>query len=68
MRSTWWDQSARARAKPHLGETDCINSVGPILAMSKQRLGQANSVGPTAYLGETKITAIGNREFAGPSR
>ena len=25
-------------------------------------------MGPIAYLGETKITAIGNREFARPSR
>ena len=66
-RSTRWDRCARARAKPHLGETDNMNLVR-ISAVSKQRLGQANSVGPTVYLGEIKITAIGNREFAGPSR
>ena len=49
-------------------ETNCMNSVKPTSAISKRRLGQANSVGPTAHLGETEITAIGNREFAGPSR
>ena len=34
----------------------------------KQRVGQANSVGLISYLGGTKIIAIGNREFASPSR
>ena len=65
--TTRWDRCARARAKPHLGEADCLNSVRPISAKSKQRVGQANSVGPIAYLGGTKIIAIGNKEFASPS-
>ena len=56
------------RVKPHLGLTDYINSMRLILVMSKQRVGQANSVGPTTYIGETEIIAIGNREFASPSR
>ena len=34
----------------------------------KQGVGQANSVGPIAYLGGTENIAIGNREFASPSR
>ena len=55
-------------AKPHLNEIDCVNSVKPVSAISKQKLGQANSVGPTAYLGETEITTIGNKKFAWPSR
>ena len=45
-----------------------MNPVGPISAMRKQRVGQANSVGPIAYFGETIIIATGNREFARPSR
>ena len=40
----------------------------PILAKSKQRVGQANSVGPITYLGGTEDIATGNREFASPSR
>ena len=56
------------RVKPKLGLTDYTNSVRPILVISKQRVGQANSVGPTAYFGETEIIATGNREFASPSR
>uniref|UniRef100_M8AYU3 Uncharacterized protein n=1 Tax=Aegilops tauschii TaxID=37682 RepID=M8AYU3_AEGTA len=36
--------------------------------MSKQRVGQANSVEPIAYFGETDIIITGNREFARPSR
>ena len=52
-RSTRWDQFARFREKPHLGETDCTNTVRPISAISKQRLGQANSVGLIAHFGET---------------
>ena len=32
-----------------------MNSVRPISAISKQRLGQGNSLGPIAYLGETEI-------------
>ena len=63
-----WDRFARVRAKPHLDETDCMNSVRPISTMRKQRVGQANSVGLIAHLGETKIITIGNREFARPSR
>jgi hypothetical protein len=66
--TTRWDRCARARAKPHLGETDCLNSVWPISAKSKQRVGQANPVGPIAHFDESEIIAIGNREFAGPSR
>jgi hypothetical protein len=53
--TTRWDRCARARAKPHLGVTDCLNSVRPISATSKQRVGQANSVGPIAHFGETKM-------------
>ena len=30
----------------NLGRTDYTNSVGPILVIDKQRVGQANSVGP----------------------
>ena len=67
-RSTRWDRCARVKAKPHLGVTDCMKSVRPISAMSKQRLGPANSVGQTAYLDETEITAIGKKEFARPSQ
>ena len=62
--STRWDQCARVREKPHLGETDHMNSVRPISVISKQRLGQANSVGPIAHFGETKMLRKGNREFA----
>ena len=49
--STRWDRCSRASAKPHLGVTDCMNSVRSISAMSKQRVGQANSVGPIAHFG-----------------
>ena len=42
------------RAKPHLGETDFLNSVRPISAMSKQRVGQENSVGPITHFGKTE--------------
>ena len=48
--------------------TDYTNLVEPILVISKQRVGQANSMGPIAYLGETEMIAVGNREFASPSR
>ena len=34
----------------------------------KQNVGQANSVGPIAYLGGNENIATGNREFASPSR
>ena len=34
----------------------------------KLRFDQANSVGPIAYLGGTENIAMGNREFASPSR
>ena len=67
-RLTQWDRCARVRAKPHLGETDCVNLVRPISTKSKQRVGQVNSVGPIAYLGGTEITVVGNKEFTGPSR
>ena len=66
--STRWDRCARVRVKRYLGWTDYTNSVGPIRVISKQRVGQANSVGPISYFGETEINAIGNREFASPSR
>ena len=66
--STRWDQWARVRIKPHLDLTDYTNSVRSILLISKQRVGQANSVGPIAYLGGTENITIGNREFASPSR
>ena len=62
------DEIDLVREKPHLDVTDCVNSVGPISAMSKQRVGQANSVGLIAHFGETKIITTGNREFARPSR
>ena len=67
-RSTRWDRHARVRVKPQIGLTDYTNSVRLILVISKQRVGQANSVGPIAYLGGAEIIAIGNREFASPSR
>ena len=44
-----------------------MNSVRPISAKSKQRVGQTNSVGPIAHFGETEIIATGNREIARPS-
>ena len=66
--ATRWDRCARARAKPHLGENGCMNSVRPISAKSKQRVGQANSAGPIAHFGETEIVTIGNKDFARPSR
>ena len=66
--STRWDRCARARAKPHLGETDCLNSVRPRSATSKQRVGQVISVCPIAQFGETEIIATDNREFARPSQ
>ena len=53
--TTWWDRCARVRAKPHLGEADFLNSVRLISAKSKQRVGQANSVGPIAHFGETEM-------------
>src|SRR3989337_486125 len=62
------DRCARVRVKPHLGEIDHMNSVRPISVISKQRLGQANSVGPIAHFGETKTLRKGNREFALPTR
>ena len=34
------------RSKRNLGETDYTNSVRPILVIDKQRVGQANLVGP----------------------
>ena len=37
-----------------LGLRANINSVRPISAMSKQRVGQANSVGPIAHFGKTE--------------
>ena len=61
-------QSHLGEAEIPIGDTECVNSVRPVSAISKQRLGQANSVGPIAHLGETKIIATGNREFASPSR
>ena len=36
----------RVRAESNLSLTDYTNSVGPILVIDKQRVGQANSVGP----------------------
>ena len=40
-----------------------MNSARPISVISKQRLGQANSVGPIAHFGETEMLRKGNREF-----
>ena len=62
--STQWDRCARIREKPHLDETDHMNSVRPISVIGKQRVGQANSVGPIAHFGETETLRKGNREFA----
>ena len=42
-------------AKPHLGETDCMNSVRLISTMIKQTVGQANSMGPIAHFGDLEI-------------
>lgn len=53
--TTQWDRCARARAKPHLGVANCVNSVRPISAKSKQRVGQAKLVGPIAHFGETEM-------------
>ena len=36
----------RVWAYRNLDETDYTNSVGPILVIDKQRVGQANSTGP----------------------
>ena len=41
-----------------------MNSVRPISVIGKQRVGQANSVGPIAHFGETETLRKGNREFA----
>ena len=41
-----------------------MNSVRPISVIGKQRVGQANLVGPVAHLGETETLQKGNREFA----
>ena len=54
----------RVRAKRNLGETDHINSMRPISIIGKQRVGQANSVGPIAHFGETETLRKGKREFA----
>ena len=54
-RSTRWDQCARVRAKPYLGETNRMNSVRPISAKIKRRVGQENSVGPITHFGETEM-------------
>ena len=66
--STRWDRCARVKAKPYLGLTNYINSVRPISVIRKQRVCQANSMGPIGYFGETEIIATGNTEFARPSR
>ena len=41
-----------------------MNSVKPIFVIGKQRVGEANSVGPIAHFGETETLNKGNREFA----
>ena len=41
-----------------------MNSVRPISEIGKQRLGQANSMGPITHLGETETLRKGNTEFA----
>ena len=41
-----------------------MNSVRPISVIGKQRVGQANSVGPIAHFSETETLRKGNREFA----
>ena len=45
-----------------------MNLVRPISVIGKQRVGQANSMGPIAHLGETEIVTAGNREFGRPSQ
>ena len=53
-----------------LGGTDALGlgnnliSVRPISVIGKQRVGQANSVGPVAHFGETEMLRKGNREFS----
>ena len=41
-----------------------MNSVRPISVIGKQRVGQANSMGPIAHFGETETLRKGNIEFA----
>ena len=62
------DRCARVRVKPQLSLTDYTNLMWPILVIRKQRIGQANSVGPITYLGATEIIATNTREFASRSR
>ena len=45
-----------------------MNSVRPISVIGKQRVGQANSVGPITHFGETKMLQKGTREFTLQSR
>ena len=45
-----------------------MNSVRPIYVIGKQRVGQANSVGPIAHFGGTEMLQKGNREFTLQSR
>ena len=66
--STRWDRCARVRVNPKLGLTDYSNSVGPIWVISETESWPSKLGGPIAYLGGTEIIAIGNREFASPSR
>ena len=58
----------RVRAWRNLDETDYTNSVRPILVITKQRVGLANSVGPIRSFGWTETLQKGNREFALQSR
>ena len=66
--STRWDRCARVRVNPKLGWTDYSNSVGPIWVMSEIESWPSKLGGPITYLDGTEIIAIGNREFASPSR
>ena len=58
----------RVRVNPKLGLTDYSNSVGPIWEISDTEIWPSKLGEPIAYLGGTENIAIGNREFATPSR
>ena len=63
--TTQWGRCSRARAKPHLDGADCVNSVRSILAKSKQRVGQANSVGLIAHFGGNEIPQQATKSLQG---
>ena len=59
--SSRWDRYARVRVKPQLGLNDYRNLAGPIWVISETESWPSK-------LGGTENIAIGNREFASPSR